>query len=89
MYWPYGAQRSGLDVELGFLLEALQRGESPDVRLFMEVGRHAVGRILDGQMVFLERGHRTRYYEDLSEYGCPIIERENYQSLLEYLAQHS
>lgn len=89
MYWPYGAQRSGLDVEVGFLLDAFGRGQSPDVRLFIEAGKHAAGRILHGQLTFLESGRRTRYYEDLSEYGCPIVEWGSYESLLGYLAQHS
>lgn len=86
VYWPFGAQRSGVDVELGFLLASLQRGESPDVRVFVE---SAAGTVSGGHFESREKGARTTYYEDLLAYGCPIVEWERYEELWTALRHHA
>jgi hypothetical protein len=74
VFWPFGAQRSGLDVEIGFLLALFAAGERPDVRIFVETGATAAAHVENGSLRIFERGHRTRYYEDLVTYGSSIIE---------------
>lgn len=83
VFWPYGAQRSGLDVELGFLLWQFEHGKSPDVRIFVETGDHGAARVEAGHLVPLETGSRTRYYEDLVRYGAALVEWSDYDDLLE------
>ena len=38
LYWPFGANRTGLDIEIGFILEKLRRGEitGENVRVLIE-----------------------------------------------------
>lgn len=80
VYWPYGAARSGLDIEIGFLLE--QMGRDPPgvpgekVTVFYEddgANRRAAELAFGSQdrMEFgsLEMGHRTHYYADLIDLG--------------------
>lgn len=83
VFWPFGAQRSGLDVELGFLLWQFEHGRSPDVRVFIETGARAAARVEAGHLVALESGSRTRYYEDLVRYGASIVEWSDHDELLE------
>ncbi|MDG7006392.1 MAG: hypothetical protein JRM86_05600 [Nitrososphaerota archaeon] len=89
VFWPYGAQRSGLDVELGFLLWQFEHGRSPDVRIFAETGEHRAAKVVDGHLVVLEQGSRTRYYEDLVQYGAAIAEWSDYSELLESIYHHA
>ena len=89
IYWPYGAQRSGLDVELGFLLWQLEHGKSLDIRLFVESGPKSAGRVEDGQFVARELGRRTRYYEDLVAYGVDLVEWASYSELWEAIYHHA
>lgn len=80
VYWPYGAKRAGLDVELGFILEELAKGEDSGVRLFVE--NKAGGIVLaadshgnlEAYFVSKEKGRRTTYYEDLVRMGAIIVE---------------
>jgi hypothetical protein len=92
LYWPHGANRSGLDVEIGFVLERLRRREltGEDVRVLVEddgAQRRAGGREpgLHGEVLFVsyERGHRTRYYSDLVLYGSILPTWADYGELLE------
>jgi hypothetical protein len=94
IYWPYGAIRPALDVEIGWLLHAIQRKEiSPDrVGIFYEwnpVGRKAARErpAANGQMVFesLERGRRTTYYQSLVAVGAVPIPWSDYEDLLEFM----
>lgn len=88
LYWPYGSQRAGLDVEIGFLLAQFEAGACPDVRVLVQAGAHAAGRIEGGDFIVLEGGRRTRYYEDLVRYGCPIVEWEDSSALWSAVLEH-
>lgn len=88
LYWPYGSQRPGLDVELGFLLTRLEDGVSLDVRVLVEAGAKAAGKIGGGDFVSLEPGRRTHYYEDLIEYRCHVVEWEDYSALCNAILRH-
>jgi hypothetical protein len=94
LYWPFGAIRSGLDVEIGFVLERLHRKEieGESVRVLIEddgARRRAGGREVrpDGKFGFvsLERGERTWYYDDLLLYRGFIPFWADYSELLELL----
>jgi len=85
VYWPSGAQRTGLDVELGFLLQMFHDGKEPDVRIFVE---STAGGMDGGHFTAHEKGRRTTYYEDLVAYGCPLIEWESYERLRDAVAYH-
>lgn len=94
LYWPFGANRSGLDVEIGFVLERLRRKEvlGEDVRVLIEddgVKRRAGGREIgpDGAFGFvsLEEGERTWYYDDLLLYRALIPFWADFDELLELL----
>ncbi|MCI4324034.1 MAG: hypothetical protein L3K03_08520 [Thermoplasmata archaeon] len=94
VYWPFGAARSGLDIEVGFLLEQMDR-EKPEIEgehvtVFYEddgATRRAAGfRIgADGRMQFasLERTRRTHYYSDLVDLGGIAKDWENHGELVE------
>lgn len=93
-YWPYGAVRPALDVEIGWLLHALQRKEISGERIGVfyewdpEGHQAAQERTLsDGRVVFesLERGRRTTYYQSLVDWGAIPIPWSNYENLLEFL----
>lgn len=88
LYWPYGAQRAGLDVEIGLLLARLAGGVPLDVRVLIESGIHVAGRIVRGVFESVEVGKRTRYYQDLVEYRCPVVEWEDYGALWNAVLQH-
>ena len=92
LYWPFGANRSGLDVEIGFVLERLRRKEilGEDVRVLIEddgakrrAGRREVRP--DGRLGFvsLEEGERTWYYDDLVLYRALLPFWADYGELLE------
>jgi len=94
IYWPYGAVRPALDVEIGWLLHALQRKEIPgeNIGIFYEwdpEGRQAAHEreIPGGRVVFesLERGRRTTYYQSLVDWGAIPIPWSSYEDLLEFL----
>lgn len=86
VYWPANAQRAGLDVELGALLTWLHEGRDPDIRIFVEEN---AGTTANGAFESLEKGQRTRYYEDLASYGCPIVEWEDMRALFTAVAIHA
>lgn len=94
LYWPFGANRSGLDVEIGFLIERLRRKEilGEDIRILIEDDgskRRAGGREPgeDGAITFVsyEEGHRTGYYGDLVLYGTILPTWADYGELLELI----
>jgi hypothetical protein len=94
IYWPYGAVRPALDVEIGWLLHALQRKEVSGERvgIFYEGdpdGRKAARERLtpDGRIVFesLERGRRTTYYDSLVAAGAVPVPWASYEDLLEFI----
>ncbi len=94
LYWPFGANRAGMDVEIGLLLERLRRKEirGEDVRVLIEddgARRRAGGREpssgLSVMFVSFEPGHRTRYYGDLLLYGAIVPTWADYGELLELL----
>lgn len=72
VYWPYGAQRTGLDWELGLLAGEISRGETSasSVTLLVEDDAASIDPAA-GELESHERGKRTRYYNDLIEHGCP------------------
>lgn len=86
IYWPAKAQRAGVDVELGFLLNELLSGKDLDVRVFVE---STAGRVRYGSFESCEAGARTRYYEDLLTLGCPIVEWRSYRDLWRALRHHA
>lgn len=88
IYWPYGANRSGLDVEIGYLLTRLEDQIDLDVRIFIEAGSHPAGRLAGRQFVVAEHRRRTHYYDDLLVYGCTMVEWESYQSLFDSFVAH-
>ncbi len=88
VYWPYGADRSGLDVEIGYLLTRLEDKTGLDVRIFVEAGSHPAGKLTGRQFVIAEHRRRTRYYDDLLTYGCQIVEWESYQALFDSFLSH-
>lgn len=88
VYWPYGADRSGLDVEIGYLLTRLEDKTGLDVRIFVEAGGHPAGKLIGRQFVVTEHRRRTRYYDDLLTYGCKIVEWESYQALFDSFLSH-
>jgi len=94
LYWPYGAVRPALDVEIGWLLPSLQRKEIPgeSVGIFYEwnpEGHQAAHEraLPDGRFVFesLERDRRTTYYQSLVDWGAIPIPWSSYEDLLEFL----
>lgn len=96
LYWPYGAVRPALDVEIGWLLHSLQRKEIPGERvgIFYEwspEGRRAAQERTrsDGHLVFesMERGRRTTYYQSLVDLGAIPIPWSSYEDLLEFLEE--
>ncbi|MDE1822190.1 MAG: hypothetical protein KGJ23_02675 [Euryarchaeota archaeon] len=99
VYWPFGAARPGLDVEVGFLLLQMGRGELPGDRVvvFYEddgASRRAASLVYDtaGRMRFssLEReGRRTRYYPDLVDFGATTKPWKDSQELLERVLAHA
>ena len=88
LFWPYGSQRPGLDVELGFLLTRLNDRVPLDVRIFVESGARVAGRLVGGDFESTELGRRTHYYEDLVAYRCPVIEWEDYSVLFNAVLRH-
>lgn len=84
VYWPHGAQRAGLDWELGLLVGEISRGETPpdDVVLLVEEAAASI-RPADGALESHERGRRTRYYDDLVEHGCPFAVWRHHGEFLE------
>lgn len=94
LYWPFGANRSGLDVETGFLLERLRRKEilGKQVRVLVEDDRthRRAGEVeqLDQRgftFVSYEVGRRNRYYEDWLPFQAIITSWTDYNELREIL----
>lgn len=93
VYWPFGGARPGLDIELGFLLLQMGRGElrGEHVTVFFEddrAQRRAAGLEINskGELQFssFEReGRRTRYYPDLISFGAIATAWRNTVELLE------
>lgn len=88
LYWPYGADRSGLDIEIGYLLTRLEENAGLDVRIFIEAGGRPAGKLIGREFVVAEHRRRTRYYDDLLTYGCKIVEWESYQALFDSFLSH-
>lgn len=86
VYWPYNAQRPGVDWELGILASWLDEGKDIDVRVFVE---STAGGVKGGAFESFEQGARTTYYEDLLAYGCPIVPWDAYDELFESMVHHS
>ncbi|HLN51501.1 MAG TPA: hypothetical protein VN819_05255 [Thermoplasmata archaeon] len=93
-YWPFGANRAGMDVEIGFVLERLRRKEilGEDVRILIEddgskrrAGGREAGTGNSVTFVSFEQGRRTRYYGDLVVYGAILPTWSDYGELLELL----
>jgi hypothetical protein len=94
LYWPFGANRTGLDIEIGFILEKLRRGEitGENVRVLIEDDgprRRAGGEETaeDGTFTFVsyEKGHRSTYYGDLIPFGAILTGWASYEELFELL----
>jgi hypothetical protein len=82
--WPRGASLLGLDWELGFLATRVESQqldprrivlllECGVVRLDLETGIASIG----------EPGNRTRYFEDLVTWRCPVSIWSTYEEMLE------
>ena len=88
LFWPYGSQRSGLDVEIGFLLLKMDQREKLDIVLFVEAGERIAGRVENGLFISREATRRTHYYEDLIAFGASLVEWDDYgilwSSLMSY-----
>ena len=84
IYWPAGANRSGLDVELGFLLSMLERRELRPESVLLEVQTRCA-EFRENYIVFLEEGKRTQYFLDLFRVECPILLWSTYDELFENL----
>ena len=94
LYRPFGAARSGLDVEIGFLLEKMG-GEKPKlpadrVTIFYkddgEERRAAEVRFgLGGRLEFvaLEASRRTKYYVDLVRFGATAVGWRDHVELID------
>lgn len=100
LYWPFGAARSGLDVEVGFLLERGHQerpGLPPDrVTIFYENDGDArraaelrVGRGGRLEFVALERARRTRYYADLLSVGAAAVSWKSHSELVQRVMARS
>jgi hypothetical protein len=94
IFWPYGAVRPAVDVEIGWLLHSLQRKEvsGEQIGIFYEwnpEGRKAARErpVAGGRVVFesLERGRRTTYYQSLVDWGAIPIPWAGYEDLLEFM----
>lgn len=94
IYWPYGAVRPAVDVEIGWLLYAMQRGDilAERVGVFYEwdpEGRKAAEERTahEGRVVFegLEREKRARAYRNVASRGAILIPWSRYEDLLEFL----
>jgi hypothetical protein len=70
IYWPAGCNRSGLDVEIGFLLSLIDRNQIDPAGVVLVVQDGLVA--LNGNnLTFLEPGKRTQYFLDLYRFQCP------------------
>ena len=96
MFWPWGGARTGLDVEIGWLLKSIRVGEVDPVNVaaFYEwdsEGRKAADIVTrkDGTGAFqsLEDHRRTTYYESLVARGAVPIAWSTYEDLLEFLEE--
>jgi hypothetical protein len=81
--WPKGTSLLGVDWELGFLAGRVESGrlnpgrivlllETGVVREDLEAGTYSIG----------EPGNRTRYFEDLVTWECPISLWTRYEEML-------
>ena len=93
-YWPFGAVRPPVDVEVGWLLHGLQHREVAGERvgIFYEwdpEGRKAAQErpTAQGKTVFesLEHERRTTFYQSLVAWGATPIPWSSYEDLLEFL----
>lgn len=84
--WLPGCKRSGLDVEIGALLTRMDRGEPLDVRVLAHADAATIQR---GTLVGLERGHRTRYYADLSSHATAIVPWRELDELVDAVLVHA
>ncbi len=94
IYWPGGAVRPAVDVEIGWLLRSVQDGKvsADGVGVFYEWnpdGRCAARErpTPEGGAVFesLERTRRTTYYQSLVALGAIPIPWSSYEDLFEFL----
>jgi hypothetical protein len=94
LYWPFGANRAGLDIEIGFILERLRRGEivGEEVRVLIEDdgSRRRAGKVeTKGVEAFTfvshEKGHMTGYYGDLIPFRAILTTWANHEELFEVL----
>lgn len=83
VFWPYGARLHGLGIEAGHLLSELAH-DRLDPRFVVVLAERRALRVdpSRGVFEFAEPGNRTRYYQDLVAYGCPIRRWTTEASLL-------
>lgn len=98
LWWPYGAARTGVDVEIGALLVWLNESRvSPEaIRIFVEDdGRHRRAGTWtfdkDGTLGFAwkERTRRAGYYHDWTKFGILPLTWRNYEELVTALIGHA
>ncbi len=80
VYWPAGSNRSGLDVEIGFVLSLLDRRELLPVDVRLEIQSSCL-EFRENEVVFLEAGKRTHYFLDLVQFGCAILTWDDFEDL--------
>lgn len=81
--WPRHASLLGVDWELGFLASRIESGELNPRRIVLLLESGVVREDLEqGTASIGEPGNRTRYFEDLVTWECPISEWSNLDDLL-------
>jgi hypothetical protein len=71
--WPRGASLLGLNWEFGILADRVESGRINPRRIVLLLEQGVARRDLESGILSLgETGNRTRYFEDLLTWGCPI-----------------
>ncbi len=91
IYWPWGAVRSSLDIEIGHLETLIEHHEitGTQISIFFEDDgqqrRAAELRVTSEGFLFfrpLEKGRRSRYHGDLRLYGATFVPWGDHDELL-------
>lgn len=81
--WPRRARMFGVDWEFGLLAGRIDSGAlDPRRILLLPERRVARGNLEDGTFSIGEPGNRTRYFQDLVTWRCPISTWSGYDDIL-------
>lgn len=81
--WPKRAAMFGVDWEFGFLAGRIDSGALDPRRILLLPESGVVRRDLEsGTLSIGEPGHRTRYFQDLVTWRCPISSWSGYEEML-------